>query len=107
MAQAVSPSIDNLEMTWRSIEDLCSTLSEDDWLRPTGCPGWTVKDNLSHLVSYEASALGRPSPEHTPADLSHTKNALGESNEIGVDFRRSQPGATVFAEFREVTAARL
>jgi uncharacterized protein (TIGR03083 family) len=74
MAQAVSVSIDNLETTWRSIDSLCSTLSEDDWARPTGCPGWSVQDNLAHLVDYEARALGRPGPGHTPTDVSHTKN---------------------------------
>ena len=107
MSQAVSPSIDNLETTWRSIESLCGSLSEAEWKRPTGCPGWTVQDNLAHLIDYEARALGRPGPEHTPADVSHTKNAMGESNEIGVDFRRSRPGSEVLEEFVDVTAARL
>src|SRR3954465_13820898 len=104
---SVSPSIDNLEQTWASLDALLASLSEDEWKRPTGCPGWTVQDNVSHLIDYEARALGRAAPEHTPADLSHTKNALGESNEVGVDFRRTHPGAEVLAEFREVTAARL
>jgi uncharacterized protein (TIGR03083 family) len=107
MSRAVSASIDNLAATWRSIDALCSTLSDDEWTRPTGCPGWTVQDNLAHLIDYEARAVGRPGPEHTPADLSHTKNAMGESNEVGVDYRRSRPGREVLAEFREVIAARL
>ncbi|MEY2446853.1 MAG: hypothetical protein QOH79_329 [Acidimicrobiaceae bacterium] len=107
MGQAVSPSIDNLERTWRSIDGLCSDLSADEWATPTGCPGWTVQDNLAHLVDYEARALGRPAPEHTPSDVSHTKNSMGESNEIGVDHRRSRSGSEVLDEFREVTAARL
>jgi uncharacterized protein (TIGR03083 family) len=76
MGHAVSPSIDNLETTWSSIDALCSTLSQDEWTRSTGCPGWTVQDNLAHLIDYEARALGRPGPEHRPTDLSHTKNGL-------------------------------
>jgi uncharacterized protein (TIGR03083 family) len=107
MGQAVSPSIDNLETTWRSIEALCSDLSEDEWARPTGCPGWTVQDHLAHLIDYEARALGRPGPDHTPTDVSHTKNAMGESNEVGVDYRRSTSGREVLDEFREVIATRL
>ena len=31
---------------------------------------------------------------------------MGQSNEVGVDWRRQFPGAEVLAEFREVTAAR-
>ena len=101
------PSVEHLRILWTSIDELCSSLAEADWDRPTGCPGWTVKDQLSHLVDYEARALGRPGPDHTPADLSHTRNPLGEGNEIGVDFRRSRPGPEVLAEFRQVTAERL
>lgn len=107
MSPRISPSIDNLETTWKSIDELCSTFSEREWAQPTGCPGWTVQDNVSHLVDYEARAVGRPGPDHTPADLSHTKNAIGESNEVGVDYRRQHAGTAVLDEFRDVTNARL
>jgi uncharacterized protein (TIGR03083 family) len=100
-------SIDNLDATWTSIQILCAGLSDDEWDRPTGCPGWTVKDTISHLVDYEAGAVGRPRPDHVPADLPHVKNPLGEANEVGVDARRSTPGSDVLAELAEVTAERL
>src|SRR5688500_15098223 len=99
MSQAVSPSIDNLETTWRSIDSPCASLSEDEWKRPTGCPGWSVQDSLAHLIDYEARALGRPGPEHTPGDVSHTKNEMGVSNEVGVDYRRRLSGREVLDEF--------
>lgn len=105
-AAPASPSITHLELLWESISELCSDLTEDEWRLPTGCPGWTVQDQLAHLIDYEAGALGRPRPDHTPGDLTHTKNAMGESNEVGVDYRRSQRGDDVLAELREVTAAR-
>jgi len=103
----VSASIDHLELTWRSLDELLAGLDEAQWKTPTGCPGWTVQDNVSHLIDFEAAALGRPRPDHTPADLSHTKNELGAANEIGVDFRRSHTGAEVLREYRDVMAARL
>jgi uncharacterized protein (TIGR03083 family) len=101
-----SPSIELLERTWRSIVDLCDGLAEEEWKTPTGCPGWTVQDNVSHLVDYEAGALGRPRPEHQVAAQPHVKNPLGEANEVGVDARRSLPGRAVLDELREVVAAR-
>jgi uncharacterized protein (TIGR03083 family) len=107
MNPAVTPSIDHLEQTWRSIEAMCSDLTDEDWETPSGCPGWSVKDLVSHLVDYESRALGRPGPEHVPAVLAHTKNALGEGNEVGVDFRRATPGSEVLAEFRDVVKERL
>jgi uncharacterized protein (TIGR03083 family) len=103
---SVSPSIDNLDLTWRSLIDLCAELGEDDWRRPTGCPGWTVQDNVAHLVDYESRALGRPGPEGPAPGGDHLKNPLGEMNEVGVAHRRARPGAEVLDELREVTAAR-
>lgn len=70
-------------------------------------PGWTVKDQLSHLVDYEARALGRPASGHEPGPLPHVKNKMGRANEVGVDARRAMSGAAVLDEFRQVTAGRL
>ena len=55
-------SIDHLETTWASIQVLCADLTDAQWDEPTGCPGWTVKDNLSHLVDYEAVRWAAPAP---------------------------------------------
>ncbi len=100
-------SIENLGIVWASIDQLCSGLPDSQWNLPTGCPGWTVKDCVSHLVDYEARAIGRPAPQHEPGPLPHVRNDLGRSNEIGIEVRRARSGAAVLEEFREVTAARL
>jgi uncharacterized protein (TIGR03083 family) len=102
----VSASVENLAIVWSSIDQLCSGLPDGEWDLPTGCPGWAVKDHLSHLVDYEARALGRPAAEHEPGPLPHVKNEMGQVNEIGVDARRPRPGPQVLAEFREVTGER-
>lgn len=101
--------VDKLDAVWRSIDELCSTLSEDEWTRPTDCPGWSVQDNLSHLGGNEAMLfLGRAAPDHElPADLPHIRNETGRINEVQVDYRRAWPGAKVLEEFREITAERL
>jgi len=103
----VYPSVENLAIVWASIDRLCSGLTDSQWELPTGCPGWTVKDNVSHLVDYEARAIGRPGPQREPGPLPHAKNDLGRANEVGVDARRSKPGSAVLEEFREVTSERL
>ena len=100
-------SVENLAIVWACLDRLCSGLGDSDWDRPTGCPGWTVKDHLSHVVDYEARALGRPAPEHDPGPRPYLKNDMGRANEVGVDARRATPGPAVLAEFREVTAERL
>jgi uncharacterized protein (TIGR03083 family) len=100
-------SVENLAIIWASIDRLCSGLPDRQWELPTGCPGWTVKDQLSHLIDYEARLLGRPAPQHEPTPAAHVQNELGRANEVGVDVRRSRSGAAVLAEFRQVTAERL
>ena len=99
--------VDYMEQVWRSIATLCSPFTEDQWKTPTDCPGWSVQDQVSHLVGAEVGILGRPSPNHTPAETSHVKNEIGQRNEVVVDWRRSWPGAKVLEEFQQVTGERL
>jgi uncharacterized protein (TIGR03083 family) len=99
--------VDDLERVWGSLDQLCTELSPDDWQRPTECPGWTVKDIVSHIVGVESLLLGRPVPDHEPAPAPHVRNELGRFNEVEVDYRRSRPPASLLEEFREVTSARL
>ena len=96
-----------LERVWRSIEKLCESFTEREWKLPTDCPGWTVQDNVAHLVDYESRMMQRPPPDHTPLERSHMKNDLGRRNEIWIDWFRSKPGAEVLAAYREIIAERL
>ena len=99
--------VDLMEAVWKSIDGLCSDLSPEQWAMPTECPGWSVQDQVSHLVGSECRLLGRPAPAHEPADTSHVRNEVGQGNEALVDYRRQFSGAEVLAEFREITAERL
>ena len=75
--------VDNMERVWQALDDLCSDFDEAQWKTPTDCPGWSVQDQISHIVGSESGILGRPAPDHTPADLSHTKNELGRQERGG------------------------
>jgi len=101
------PVVDALDEVWRSTADACRDLSDDDWERPTDCPGWTVRDNLSHLIGIERMLLGEPVPAFEGPMPEHVRNPIGESNEAWVAERRHRPGGTVLAEFEEVTARRV
>jgi len=100
--------VDQLEQVWGSIASLGDELDETDWRRPTEVPGWSVQDNLTHVVGMEWSLLGKADPAHEiPDDLPHVKNDVGRRNEVFVDSRRRSSGAEVLAEFREATTRRL
>ena len=100
--------IDALEDTWRSLDELVSTFDDADWERATSCPGWSVKDQLSHIAGVESHLLGRPQPEHElPEGLDHVTNDWGRFMEVDIDARRAWPPAQIVDEFREVAKERL
>jgi uncharacterized protein (TIGR03083 family) len=100
--------VDALADVWSSMQELGAELDESEWKWPTDCPGWTVQDNLAHILGIESVILGLPEPVvDLPEALPHVKNDLGRSNEIWVESFRSLSGAEVLDRFRDVAALRL
>ena len=99
--------VDMMEHVWSSISDLCDSLTEAEWKTLTDCPAWSVQDQVSHMSGSENGILGNPDPDHTPADVSHTRSDQGRYNEMIVDYRRSWTGQQVLDEFRTNTAERI
>jgi len=96
-----------LAETWRSLAEACSDLSATDWALGTECPGWDVKDQLSHLIGIERALNGEPAPEWDGPLGPHVRNDFAAMNERWIAVRRPLAGATVRAEFVEVTTGRL
>ena len=90
-----------------SITTLCNTLTESDWSRVTDCPGWSVQDNLSHLIGIERMLEGLPPTTHKAAPAAHVKNPIGEANENEIDSRRHLSGAAVLAEWADIATQRM
>jgi len=106
-SQPAEPVVGMLEEVWSSIADLCAGLAPDDWDRPTDCPGWSVRDHVSHMIGTERMLLGEQPPPFEGPRPAHVRNDIGQANEAWVEARRGLPGHQVLAEFREVTARRL
>ena len=95
--------------TWDSVGVLMESLSSEEWLLPSDCPGWTVKDCFSHLIGIESRLLGRQISEFTleSEDLLYVRNELGMKNQIDVVLRRSVSYENLIKEYMSVTSARL
>jgi len=106
-AAAPEAVIASLEEVWASMVDACRHLDADQWVLPTDCPGWAVRDQVSHLIGIEHILLGDPAPERLPEVPPYVKNPIGEMNEAWIESRRQTPGPEVLAEFVEVTNRRL
>jgi uncharacterized protein (TIGR03083 family) len=96
-----------LAETWGSLADVCRELSDTEWALSTECPGWDVKDQLSHLIGIEQAIMGEPAPQWSEPLGAHVKNDFAAANEPYVAVRRAQSGPAVLAEFVAVTTTRL
>ncbi len=100
-------TIDKLELCWRSISTLCAAFTEAEWKAVTELPGWTVQDNLSHLIGTERMLQGLPATEHRAPPSDHVRNPIGEINENEADSRRGLPGTEVLGEWNDLVELRL
>jgi uncharacterized protein (TIGR03083 family) len=73
----------------------------------TDCPGWTVRDQLSHLIGVERMLLGEAPPPPMDVLPDHVRNGFAELNEPWVEARRRLAGNEVLAEFISVTGRRI
>lgn len=101
------PVIELLAQEWACIDALCRDLTDAEWDTASDCPGWTVRDLVSHMIGTERMLAGDASPSTPVAVGAHVLNPIGEANEAWVDERRSRPGSEVLAEFVEITGRRL
>jgi uncharacterized protein (TIGR03083 family) len=101
------PVIAQLEAVWADIAELGDGLSAAEWNRPTDCPGWSVKDNVAHMIGTENMLRGVQPPAIEVGSPSHVHNDFGKFNEQWVLAYRNRTGADVLADFRAVTNARL
>ena len=83
-------TIDKLEQCFHALAELGAQLSDAEWETPTDLPGWSVKDNLSHLVGIERMMQGLPATEHRSGERDYIRNPIGANNENEVDARRGR-----------------
>ncbi|WP_037602628.1 maleylpyruvate isomerase family mycothiol-dependent enzyme [Streptacidiphilus rugosus] len=97
--QTVQAYADAWTQSIEAISELVAPLSEGAWNRPTECPGWSVRDVVSHVIAMELELLGDPRPIHTlPRDLRHVVDEFSRYCEVPVDKRRCHTAPEMTAE---------
>lgn len=99
--------IDAVDEVLEATLDLARTLSERDADRPTGCPGWSVRDQLSHMVGLEQVLGGAPHPDIALPPLEHVRNDVATYMEQQVHVRRGLPLVSVADELAGMRARRI
>lgn len=97
--QIVQAYADAWTQSIEAVSELVAPLAEGEWNRPTECPGWSVRDVVSHVIAMETELLGDPRPIHTlPRDLRHVVDEFTRYCEVPVDKRRCHTAPEMTAE---------
>ncbi|MGP3949736.1 maleylpyruvate isomerase family mycothiol-dependent enzyme [Streptomyces sp. 7N604] len=96
---SLQPYIDAWTHSIEAISELVSPLVEGEWNHATDCPGWSVRDVVSHVIGVDCEMLGDPRPIHTlPRDLYHVTNEQKRYMEVPVDVRRCHTAPEMTSE---------
>ena len=101
------PLIDRLQEVWADVGAVCADLTDEQWQLPTDCPGWSVQDQVAHMIGTEMMLLGEDPPLADIGHAPHVRNDIGKFNEQWVVLYRNRSGADTLADFRRVTGRRL
>ncbi|MFD7687594.1 maleylpyruvate isomerase family mycothiol-dependent enzyme [Streptomyces sp. NPDC059781] len=95
----LQPYADAWTHSIEAISELVQPLPEADWNRRTPCPGWSVRDVVSHVIGLDSEMYGDPRPIHTlPRDLFHVTNDHQRYMEMQVDVRRHHTAPEMTSE---------
>jgi len=96
--------VNALEDTWSTIDRVVRPQGAHAYDAPTACPGWSVRDVLSHLLGFEMMLQGAPVPPYDGPWPDYVRNPIGEINEAFVQVHRDEPGIEVLNQLRAVEA---
>ncbi|MFJ8943995.1 maleylpyruvate isomerase family mycothiol-dependent enzyme [Streptomyces sp. NPDC102395] len=95
----LQPYADAWTHSIEAISELVQPLAEADWNRRTPCPGWSVRDIVSHVIGLDCEMYGDPRPIHSlPRDLFHVATDLQRYFEVQVDVRRHHTAPEMTSE---------
>ncbi len=103
------PLVLRLQEVWNDIAAVCDGLAPEQWATATDCPGWTVFDNVAHMIGTERMLAGEQpaAPSTDAADAPHVRNDIGKANEQWISTYAGWDGPKLLDEFRAVTGRRL
>lgn len=93
----MSNALKAIEADREALLAICHGLDDSVWAKPSGCPGWSVQDVVSHMACSFWLAV----------DMSNLPNSAGlpaeRAADLYVDSRRSMTPAEVVADYESVS----
>jgi uncharacterized protein (TIGR03083 family) len=103
----ITELIDAFEDVLTTTLQLVRELTPQDAALATDCPGWTVQDQVSHMVGLEQVLAGSPPPTIVVPDLPHVHGDIGRMMEAISQVRRDLPLAAVADELAGLLPRRM
>ncbi|GAB7103093.1 maleylpyruvate isomerase family mycothiol-dependent enzyme [Streptomyces phaeofaciens JCM 4814] len=95
----LQPYADAWTHSIEGISELVQPLVEGEWNWRTPCPGWSVRDVVSHVIGLDTEMYGDPRPIHSlPRDLYHVTTEFQRYMEMQVDVRRHHTAPEMTSE---------
>ncbi|MEU1512550.1 maleylpyruvate isomerase family mycothiol-dependent enzyme [Streptomyces sp. NPDC005811] len=95
----LQPYADAWTHSIEAISELVQPLVEGEWNWRTPCPGWSVRDVVSHVIGLDSEMYGDPRPIHSlPRDLFHVTTDIQRYMEGQVDVRRHHTAPEMTSE---------
>jgi uncharacterized protein (TIGR03083 family) len=85
-------AVDGFRAERRAILEVAKGLTDDEWLLPSACAGWTIRDVMGHMACTLHGVID-------PAFLPNTDSDTESGMEPAVADRRSWPIETVLEEY--------
>ena len=95
------------QQTVQAVVELGRSCGDREFDLPTACPGWTVKDQVAHVVGVEKWMDTGQLPSIRVPDYGHVRNEMGHFTEKGVELRRGMRGSKVVDELETLLARRV
>lgn len=91
----------------RELDDVLSSLSAEDWVRPSRCPGWTVSDVVLHLAQTDefAAASGQGRLADLAPNWMTRAGTVDDAAGEAVERDRGASGAEVHQRWRAAAAS--
>ena len=90
--------IDAWRHTVQAVIDLGHSCHQADFERPTACPGWTVKDQISHIVGTELWVGTGEVPQVQVPWYGHVRHEMGAFLEKAIEVLAPKNTAQVNSE---------
>lgn len=99
--------IEAFASTGQAILDIGMMCRPEEFEKPTQCPGWTVKDQISHVIALENLAGGGVEEEVEVPDYEWVTTDVKRFMERGVEARRHKSGHDVVEEWKRLFPRRM